>query len=85
MSFPVKLLVGVSSLGALITCMVAPVIIYGLVNDLGSEDPLPDWVGWLVVVGGALGAGVAYLVSRFVLVRYGRITAAEADALWRRR
>jgi len=69
---------------ALLACLVAPFSLYVFALGLGPDDEVPEAGIWFVIAGGAIGAGAAYLVFRMVLIRYGRISAAEVDSMWHR-
>lgn len=67
----------------LVICMVGPLLLYGFALQLSWDDELPENAGWLLALGGGVGAGAAYTVSRFVLRRAG-FEYHEIDAMWRR-
>jgi hypothetical protein len=65
-------------------CLIAPLTIYVVLLQLPWDGQLPENAGWLVVVGGGIGAGAAYLVTRAVLRKAG-FEYHEIDEMWRRR
>jgi len=78
----VKVTAIVLALMAFLVCLVGPLCLYAIALGAGIDDQVPANAVWFVVLGGAVGAGVSYLVFRFVLTRFGRVSGAEADAMW---
>ena len=73
---------GLLALLAFLVCLVAPLCLYALAFGLGLEQDVPKHGIWLVVLGGAIGAGVSLFVFRTVATRVGGVSQAEADAQW---
>ena len=71
-----------SALLTMLLSLVAPLCIYGLVTGAALSDDVPPVGLWLVILGGAVGAGAAHVVFRFVLIRYGQASDAEVAAIW---
>src|SRR5688572_24616256 len=53
-----RVIAPVMALVVLVTCMVLPLVVLALASGLSD---VPSWAGWLVVVGGGVGAGASYL------------------------
>ncbi len=70
------------ALFVLVACMLAPIFILMLMSGLSFESKFPEDKAWLVVVGGAVGAGAAYLTYRSILVRAGGFESHEVDRMW---
>lgn len=63
--------------------MVAPIVLYAVITGLSWDDPCcPDWLGWLVILGGAIGAGLAVIIHLFVVHKIGGYPESEALKDW---
>lgn len=75
------MIAGLLSIIVLLLCMVGPMLLYATLT--GSwDDPAPDWMGWLLVVGGGLGSGLAVLIHKFVISKIGGYPDDEALRDW---
>jgi hypothetical protein len=77
-----KIIAGVLSLIVLILCMVGPLLLYPAITGASWDDPVPEWMGWLLVVGGGIGSGLAVLIHLFVISKIGGYIKDEAMRDW---
>jgi len=77
-----RIVAALLSLVVLIICMVSPIMLYPVAAGTGWDDPVPDWQGWLVVVGAAIGSGLAVLIHLFIICRIGGYPEHEALRDW---
>jgi hypothetical protein len=80
-SFRLKALAWALAFLTFLLCLVAPLCIHGLASGAALSDDVPSFGIWLLVLGGALGAGAAHLVLRVVMIRFGRATEADVAAM----
>ena len=62
---------GLLALFVVILSMVSPLILYPIITGVAWDSDVPDWLGWLVVIGGGIGAGLAILTYRFIICTVG--------------
>ena len=77
-----KIAAPVVALLVLVICMTAPLITFAFVSEVPLDAEMPDKGGWLLVAGGGLGAGAAYLTLRTLLLRLGGFKSHEIDVIW---
>ena len=73
-----RIVAGCLSIAVLILCMAAPVLMY----PAGWDEPLPDWMGWLVVAGGGIGCALALLIHVLIISKIGGYPREEALRDW---
>lgn len=66
-----KFVGGLLALSVVILCMLSPLILYPIITGVAWDSDVPDWLGWLVIVGGSIGAGIAILTYRFIICTVG--------------
>jgi hypothetical protein len=66
----------------LLACMVLPLLGLAVLSGSSLDAEAPSWSGWLVVVGGAVGAGAGFLAFRAVILRMGGFSSHEINRLW---
>ena len=76
-----RVIATVMALSVLVGCMVCPLIAYALVQGLRLESDVPENAIWLVVAGGGLGAGAAFVTFRAILRRAG-FSSEEIAESW---
>lgn len=66
----------------LLACIPAPMLIWMLASGASLESKVPEDMLWLVLVGGSVGAGAAYLIYRWILVKVGGFDSYEVGRRW---
>jgi hypothetical protein len=80
--FIAKIAAPVVALLALFSFMLLPMLTYRLAVGASLEASGPNGEIMLLVIGGALGAGVAYLVYHLILTRLGGFSDHEVENMW---
>ena len=63
--------------------LLLPMYIFRVMQGIPLDAKGPEGEIWFLIVGGGLGAGAAYLVSRFILVNLGGFSESTVNRLWR--
>ncbi|MGX9219058.1 hypothetical protein ACWV27_11725 [Massilia varians] len=80
-----RILAGLLSLIVLILCMVSPLLLHSVFTGTSWDDPVPDWMGWTLVLGGGIGSGLAVLIHLFIISKIGGYSEKEAMRDWHSR
>ena len=65
---------------AFLVCLLGPLCLYMVSRDLSFDGKAPKEGIWFLLLGGAIGAGVALLVFSFVAARLGGNSKGEVDS-----
>lgn len=74
---------GLAFIFALLLTLLLPMYIFRVTQGIPLDAKGPEGEIWFLIVGGGLGAGAAYMVSRFVLVNLGGFSESIVNRLWR--
>jgi hypothetical protein len=79
-----KIVAGLLSMFLTFALIIAPIFIYAAIAGIGWNDtvPLPDWLLWFIVLGGAIGAGLVIPVHRSVICKIGGYPKESARIKW---
>lgn len=75
---------GAVAISALVVCLIAPLVLYRLATGGSLNREGAAWEIWLVIGGGAGGAGAAYWIHYNLLTRVFGFSSREADRAWPR-
>lgn len=75
---------GTAAVCAVIICLLGPLVVYRLATGASLSREGADWEVWLVIGGGAAGAGAAYWIHYHLLTRVFGFSSREAERAWRR-
>ena len=80
-----KAIAFVLSMAALMIFLLLPMYIFRVVSGISLDEKGPEGELWFLIIGGGLGAGATYLVSRFILVNLGGYSESTVNGLWHKR
>ena len=82
--FGKRALAGTVALMALFLLLLGPMAVYRFVTGSPLTGPGTGWEVWLLILGGAVGAGAARWVHWLFLTRIFKYSSRDADRAWRR-
>ncbi|TRY28673.1 hypothetical protein [Aliiglaciecola sp. M165] len=79
-----KIIAGIVSIATLFVMLLAPMFIYAALTNISWEDntPIPDWLIWFIILGGAIGAGLLVPIHKFIICKIGGFPTSAATISW---
>lgn len=79
-----QIIAGSISIIVVILCLVSPLLLYPVITGVSWNSDVPDWMGWLVIIGGGIGAGLSIFIHRYVIHTIGGYPESVALRGWYR-
>lgn len=80
-----RVIAGIAALSVVFILLLGPLTLYRLIVGEPMNGPGAEWEIWLVVGGGALGAGAGRLVHHCLLTQVFRFSETEETQAWQGR
>ena len=80
-----KIIAPIVSFLLLLVFLLVPMYLYRVSYGIPLDGKGPEGEIWFLVIGGGLGAGVAYFAFHKILIVFGGFNEQQVHALWRGR
>jgi hypothetical protein len=80
-----KIIAALAAFAALLACMLGLMLIVRLATGIALNARGPDWEIWILVIGGAMGAGAARFLHDLILRKFGKFGDRGIERNWRGR
>ncbi len=79
----IRVFAGLIAFVSLFLFLLGPLFLFRVTNGIPLDGEGSKWEIWLLIFGGAVGAGVARAVHDSILISSGHFSSIEIDMIWR--